>query len=51
MGYEKKIIIHIGHGTEFEYFDDAIEWIHKQDDYKDKTSLYVISCGSEVEID
>jgi len=51
MNYKKKVIIHIGFDCEFEYFDDAIKWIHKQDDYKDKSALYVISAGSEVEID
>lgn len=51
MTCEKKIIIHVGLDCRFEYIDDAIEWIHEQPDYKDKSSLYVISCGSEMEVD
>lgn len=31
--------------------DEAIEWIHKQDGYKNKTVCYEILCHGSVEVD
>jgi len=31
--------------------DDAMDWIHKQDGYKNKTVFYDLVCHSSVEVD
>ena len=49
--YQSKVIIFVGFECQFEHFEDAIDWIHEQKGYKDKSVKYVISCGREVDID
>jgi len=31
--------------------DNAMDWIHEQDGYKNKTVMYEIHCHSSVEVD
>lgn len=51
MKEQVKIIVTVGFGCKFEDVYGAIQWIHEQDDYKDKSAKYVISCGSEIDVD
>lgn len=47
----KEKMVFVGFESQFQCVDDAVEWIHEQEDYKDKSAKYVISCGREIEID
>ena len=47
----EEITIHVGFLWELKTIDEAVQWIHKQDGYKNKTVKYNIRCGSSVDVD
>lgn len=44
-------VIHVGFLWGFKTIDDAVQWIHNQQGYKNKTVKYNIHCCSSTDVD
>jgi len=51
MYHPKEIVIFCGFERQFSDVESAMNWIHEQEDYKNKSVKYSIRCGREVEVD